>query len=209
MNNIPNFLYRGDSDSKHERSLHEQYDPNLNGGFSSSGVLLTNLNNSGCGKDIFDESFHELVQNHVDPGWKKTHFLSFSENIETAIFYGAIGQDYVPYIDENNWSFILITLSLNSSKIKSFEKIYSGIYKLTYETDLIEFNSIAILLLLDVYEYFCKLKQLKKNISRQQFENAKKDKEWLILPINYISNGEFSCKMPTDLISNIDYYVCQ
>ena len=150
-----------------------------------------------------------MVQNHVDPGWKKTHFLSFSENIETAIFYGAIGQDYVPYIDENNWSFILITLSLNSSKIKSFEKIYSGIYKLTYETDLIEFNSIAILLLLDVYEYFCKLKQLKKNISRQQFENAKKDKEWLILPINYISNGEFSCKMPTDLISNIDYYVCQ
>jgi len=61
--------------------------------------------------------------------------------------------------------------------------------------------------LLNVYEYFCKLKQLNKNVSMQQFENAKKDKEWLILPINYFSNGEFSCKMPTDLISNIDYYV--
>ncbi len=62
---IPEFLYRGDSDPKRERRLHELYNPDKNGGYSSSGLLTTNLNNSGNGKEIFDTPFHELVQQHV------------------------------------------------------------------------------------------------------------------------------------------------
>lgn len=63
----------------------------------------------------------ELVGKHVDPGWAKTHFLSFSEDEVTALRFGidCVYEDvddeldkFVEYEDEpdsvEDWTFALI-----------------------------------------------------------------------------------------------------
>jgi len=208
MISIPEFLYRGDSDSKQERHLHELYNPNINGGYSSSGLLMTNLNNSGKGKAIFDTSFQELVQSHVSPGWEKTHFLSFSECEERAKFFGSGGKEYFPYMGENKWDFLLLTFSLNCMTSIYKKEIFHGVYYIEYDTSRIEFNFKAKILLMNLKEYLKELKRLNINILPEQIENVNRDKEWLILPINEFAKGEFSYKIATECINQIDYYTC-
>ena len=200
-------LYRGDGDPDNKRKIHCLYDPNKNGGFSSSNVLMTNLNNSGNGKEIFKQPFHNLIENHVGCDWGKTHFLSFSEDIERAYYYGSKGNTYIDWTGENKWDFFVLTFSLNQLLNRKIVEIVSGIYKIDYQTFLKEFDNKASILLINVTEYFTYLLNSNIQISSEKIFNAKRDKEWLVLPINGFYNSEYSCYIATEIISRIEYFV--
>lgn len=204
---MPYLLYRGDSDPAYKRKIREFYDPNINGGYSSSGLLLTNLNNSGIGREIFETSFQNLVQRHVCPGWNKTHFLSFSECEDRALFFGSGGKKYIPWFGEKNWDFFILRFSLSSMTSIYKNEIFRGVYYMEYDTQQIEFNYRAKIILINLVEYFNALIKLNIKIAPEHLLNVKRDKEWLIIPVNEFSNGEFSCKIATECIQRIDYFV--
>ena len=202
-------LYRGDSDPQNKRKIHQLYNPNINGGFSSSNLLISNLNNSGNGKEIFNSPFHNLVIKHVGSEWHNTHFLSFSECEERAKYYGSEGgKNYIPYIEGDIWGFFILTLSLNKLQNREISEIASGIYKVNYQTCLQEFNFQATILLINVIKYFTYLLNENVQFSETIFLNAKTDKEWLILPVNSFSN-QYSFKIAADIVSKIEYYIFQ
>lgn len=72
---MPQLLFRGDRDDAATRQLRQTW---------HSGYVLTNLANGGSGREIFSQPLVELATRHVDVGWAKTHFLSFSANRQVA-----------------------------------------------------------------------------------------------------------------------------
>lgn len=198
-------LYRGDGDYNNIRNIKHFFSPIKNGGYPSSNVLTTNLANNGNGKEIFNTSFYELIQKHIFPSYSKTHFLSFSESVETALKYGANGRQYIQTFDDD-WDFILLSFSVKQLNNFQFRKIFDGVYFISYYTNEVYFNNNARILLVNVLEYFELLLRNSICISEQSLLNAKKDKEWLILPVNYFDNNEFSSKIPIECINEISYY---
>ena len=202
---IPNFLYRGDSDLKDKRllknTLHHYQ-------------LQTNLINGGDGREINEKPLLELINKHVDIGWENTHFLSFSENKETAIRFGINCEiedvesrfsEYNEYFDyEREWDFALITVDTN--KI-SFKKVGQGIYEGYYKPTLTEFRNYIQykIFLLNVVE--CLDGFLGYDKSKY---NAKRDEEWLILPATckQLNIGiENSAILDGGIISEIQTYI--
>ncbi len=88
------------------------------------------------------------------------------------------------------------------------KEIFHGVYYIEYDTRLIEFNNRAKIVLMNLNEYFEELNRLKINVLPERIENIKRDKEWLILPVNEFANGKFSCKIATECIAQIDYFSC-
>ena len=80
---IPQLLYRGDGDTQKERSLRTNHPSSAYGG------LLTNLSNGGSGRDIFSSPLISTVNRHVNEGWEKTHYLSFSEERTRALAFAS------------------------------------------------------------------------------------------------------------------------
>jgi hypothetical protein len=78
---IPDQLYRGDGDCQGIRFLHQTI---------SFSQLQTNLINSGDKRLVFTEELLNLVKRHIETGWSRTHFLSFTEDINVAFHYGSI-----------------------------------------------------------------------------------------------------------------------
>lgn len=76
---IPQKLYRGDSDPQGYRLLKETISHNH---------FQTNLINGGQGRLINEVPLVNLINRHVGYGWDKTHFLSFSEDENTALRHG-------------------------------------------------------------------------------------------------------------------------
>ena len=202
--NVP-ILYRGDSDKYGIRKIHELYNPNINGGYSSSNVLLTNLQNSGNGQEIFTKKLYDLAGLHIYPGYGKTHFLSFSENKQVAMHYGSQGRNWEYHHKNCEWDFFILTLNLSGLSTCNTFKIFEGIYQIEYESALVEFNGEGRALLIDSMAYLQKIKKMGVDIKPQVFNNLKEDREWLLLPINQFNN-EFSSKVSIEIISDIEYF---
>ena len=178
---IPEKLFRGDADLKNIRKLKETLNHEQ---------LQTNLTSGGDGRKIFDISISNLIADHVDLGWVTTHFLSFSEDIETAKRY-ALGCDLTRtsdlfelyrdyYEDDKEWDFAIIEIA--PQKIE-WKEISRGIYEGSHYPTLRKFEKYPgyfKMLLIDVRNAIPKGCCLHN--AKQIIENANRDKEWLLLP---------------------------
>jgi hypothetical protein len=177
---IPKNLYRGDADRSGIRMLKETI---------HFGQLQTNLINGGEGRIIVEKHLQELIHQHVGIGWYKTHFLSFSSSITTALGYGASVPgdktlnnefEYDEYYD-NDSAYDFILLTLNTDKVE-WGEIGSGIYEGLYNPSLLKFSLLQKpyrVILIDVEEV---LRISANNDYKDSIANAVRDKEWLLLP---------------------------
>jgi hypothetical protein len=193
---IPKKLYRGDSDKKGDRILKKSV---------KEGMLFTNLISGGSGQIIFRKPLIELVKIHTNPGWAKTHFLSFSECENKAREFGAFGfagEHYPYYVDDDAWNFAL--LKFQTTILVDCIPKEKGLYECSYIPSLKEFKNRLKVLLIDTVEY---LKANSELDIDSQLINAEKDMEWLILPVNAILLNnkfvEYSAKL--DMSNLIDY----
>lgn len=186
MLNLPKYLYRGDSDSNGERKLKDTF---------KSGLLLSNLSNGGKGEEIFNLPLSELINNHVGIGWRKTHFLSFSEDEATAMNYGSnLKPSYEVYNDEELWDFSIITFDTTLLIKNSIATIKEGIYAAQFNPLHKEFLPTCKIILVDVVAHL-KSTNNSGNISTSLF-NAYRDKEWLILPTSpFGHHGQYTSKL--------------
>ena len=193
---IPEILFRGDSDIKGDRLLKNT--------LISKRILFTNLISGGYGNTIFKKSLIELVKRHINPGWGKTHFLSFTKSCEKAIEFGLyeFEGEPIPVIDyDGKWEFAILKFYTKNLLVK--ESSGNGVYKCSYKSHLIEFKDCCEILLINTIEYLKAHKELDVN---SQLKNAIRDEEWLILPINILLNNnavEYSAKI--DMSNIIDY----
>jgi hypothetical protein len=207
INNIPNQLYRGDADHYKVRNLKYTI---------GQRQLQTNLLNGGMGHVIFDTPITDLIRTHVDPGWSKTHFLSFSENRTTALAFGigckisnvpALLEGYEEYYENGeNWDFVLIELNNAINWKQPAPGFFTGSF-------IPELNMFKILpwpskvILINVVEA---LSTTPSKINDQALFNAKRDQEWLLLPATPIAlNGnkfEFSGIVDSHLIGDMVKY---
>ena len=119
---IPEFLFRGDADSREERKLRSVYP------LSYCGFLLTNLSNKGSGREIFTAPLVAAVNRHVGAGWPKTHFLSFSACRERAIAFAAGPEEHrlVP-TDTQRWDSAVITL--DTARLTTSRELETGLHQ--------------------------------------------------------------------------------
>lgn len=188
---IPPFLYRGDDDKTGIRKLkstihHHQFQ--------------TNLINGGEGRTIFEVPLTNLITSHVGVGWEKTHFLSFSEEIQVAYRYGSrnpllrteeFNARYSDYLEDNDkWDFALLTLHTDSIQWTNLE---NGVFEGKFDPALTLFKKTGVpyrVILMDVKTILTKWKDFDTSYSKA-FSNASRDKEWLLLPATKISlNGK-------------------
>ena len=196
---LPKYLYRGDRDSLNTRKLKNTV---------GSGLLLTNLCSGGDGKKIFNQTLAASINTHVSIGWDKTHFLSFSEDEERALYY-ATGNfnDYEEVYDlKGAWDFVLLTFDTGRLTDASIEEVKSGLYKANFIPSCKEFQPSFPTYLIDVSKHLKSLSAHTAIDLRKAIANAEQDKEWLVLPAFPFGNGEFSSKLDTNCISDLRVY---
>ncbi|MGD0960571.1 MAG: hypothetical protein ABSB19_12265 [Methylomonas sp.] len=217
---IPQLLYRGDADPLRERKLKEVRPGKLQGG------LLTNLSNGGSGLEIFSYPLPESVERHVAIGWEKTHFLSFSKSRDKALAFAAnpSKRTLQEVKSSDNWDTALITIE--TSRFIRSQEIVPGIFKCQYrgltpvgvDPNISQNERIARLaaygrmpeklvdvLLIDVVSALCSRKNTN---SAQTLANAKRDEEWLVLPLELPQNirGELSSFLDDGCISKFECF---
>lgn len=190
---LPKLLYRGDSDKNNERKLRQTI---------SSGVLLTNLSNGGNGKEIFTSDFNQLINKHIDIGWSKTHFLSFTTNESKAFQYASKSDEFEEIYDfSENWDFSILTFDFNTLLTETIKKYNNGLYYAEFIPTCREFYPRFRILLVDSFEYL-KNKYDTKSDFQQAILNAERDNEWLILPLNSFEfTGELTSKLDNNCIT--------
>lgn len=217
---IPDLLYRGDADSDNVRQLRSVYPGGLRG------FLLTNLGNSGSGREIFSAPLVAAVNRHVDAGWPKTHFLSFSSSLDRAMAFAA-GKDLRPLVptDAEAWDCAVITLDTHTFTTR--QEIERGLFHCTYPGRIVirdlrlDVGNIARIfsnapyqgrpipvLLIDVAAY------IRHQISAGQaglnnaLAKASRDAEWLILPLDLSEGvpGELTAMLDDGCITRFQRY---
>lgn len=203
MLDIP--LYRGDRDPNLKRKLRTT---------APHGYLMTNLNSGGEGRTISEKPLIELIDKHINIGWNTTHFLSFSEDKNTAFRFGLNcpilteankqQQNYIDVSYDDNWEFVISTIDPNKMSI---ERLKHGIFVGKYQTNNPKYKEIlpvSKVLLINVTKFladFANYEQSKTNSAR--------DKEWLILPANpmeFVNGTEYSSILEGGCISEITFY---
>jgi hypothetical protein len=193
---IPKFLYRGDSDPNNVRWLKKSID---------EGMLLTNLISGGNPQEIASKPLIELVKIHIKNEWGKTHFLSFTEEENSAIRFGSFGHKGEPniYVDDtNDWDFALVKFRTNN--LKEVSPIEKGVYECDYTASLREFRNGCKLLLINTVDY---LRTNLNSNTASQLKSAERDKEWLILPTNskLFNNGKVEYSAKIDMADVFDH----
>lgn len=182
---FPVKLYRGDKrNSKRTERINE-------------GLLFTNLLDKGIGQDIIKNSLTSLIQSHIHPGWTKTHFLSFSENIDTAMSYGMGQLSGIPCetSEEGKGDFVII--QFDSLNLHSYSLISKGVFKCLFVPQRFVYKPYYQILLINTYDHL--IDQI-KGIDNIYLAKAKQDYEWLILPLQPITlqpnnQTEFSAQL--------------
>lgn len=197
---IPETLYRGDSDVRGDRLLKST--------LVTRRTLFTNLISNGIGSEIFKQPLIELVKRHINPGWGKTHFLSFTESPEKAISFGINefnGEPNPIFNYDEKWDFAILEFHTNNLLTK--KNLGNGVFKCSYKSHLIEFKNGCEILLINAIEYLKAHMELDVN---SQLENAIRDEEWLILPLNKVllnnSIVEYSAKLDMSTIIEYELY---
>ncbi|WP_375584239.1 hypothetical protein [Cyclobacterium xiamenense] len=202
MLNIP--LYRGDSDKYSTRNLRTT---------APHGYLMTNLNKGGEGRIIDEKPLIDLINRHVDEGWNTTHFLSFSEDENTAFRFGMHTQlnqviekrqNYVEVSWDNGWEFVITRINTINLEAKELSPgVYEGKYKTTNPL-YAKVLPISRLIIIDVAKFLLGLTGFDKSKL-----NSSTDKEWLILPANpikFVNRIEYSSILDGGCIDEIRFY---
>lgn len=206
MTTLIKALYRGDGDYQNHRQLKFTL---------TQGMVRTNLASGGIGREIFEQPLVSSIKNHVNDTWKKTHFLSFSEDIDRAISFGK-GRankdcDCDTYFDpdddtKDEWDFIILTLT--EEKLLGLREIECGVYSCYFIPGTKKYQPLYPLILIDV------LTVLSNSPSRapqdiSALSNARRDKEWLILPAfpeDFVYAVENSAYLDCAVFSQIEKY---
>lgn len=202
MLNIP--LYRGDRDKYSTRNLKTT---------APHGYLMTNLNKGGEGRIIDEQPLIDLINRHVDEGWNTTHFLSFSEDENTAFRFGIHAelnqvieerQNYIDVFCNDSWEFVMTRINLADLNM---QEISDGVYVGKYRTGNPLYAQIvpeSKVLIIDVVNFLDKFTGFE-----QSKINASADKEWLILPANtmkFVNGIEYSSILEGGCIQDIKFY---
>lgn len=216
-------MYRGDADPEKKRNLKEVYPGSLYSG------LLTNMSDSGNGLEIFSESIIGLINRHVEIGSNKSHFLSFSESRDRAIFFATSNSKsgFKKVKLDENWDAGLITL--DTTKFVRCREIETGVFKCQYQSrthtvnpclsteatnreiieaavsSLIAATKLIDILLIDVVN----LLRTRKNTNlAQAIANAERDSEWIVLPLEPAQDipGEFTARLDDGCISSFERF---
>lgn len=215
---LPPLLHRGDAGLQNKRQLREW----------RRGYLLANLSNEGSGKEIFSFPLIESIRRHVDDGWDKTHFLSFTESYSSALsFAGA--SDNKPYVltDTSNWDAAIITIDTNCFNL---QKQYApGMFKCTYAlkpnrhcglelsdtlayqiprqlADIYRKGRAVSVLLVDVVSFLNDQSTKGAYNHETASNNATRDTEWLVLPLDPVEgiSGENTAALDISCISKFE-----
>ena len=173
MNELPKFLYRGDSDRENKRQLRTTF---------NHGFLLTGLSDGGNGWEIFHNPLEKLVHRHVAPGWLKTHFLSFTTDKGKALVYGGGNGDHYPISSDDRWDFVLFTLDTDRFIPDSIKQLETGVYQAEYYPHSREFLPTYRILLIDVATFLHYVHLSENDDYSESIFKAKRDKEWLVYP---------------------------
>jgi len=220
MIQLPERLYRGDSDPKNERQVCALW---------SRSCLITNLACGGSGKAIFNAPLVVSVRKHVADGWDKTHFLSFTDNYETAKKFAA-GNPAKPVeqVDSNSDDWRTIVYWSDTTVFQNVIEWEAGIYTASFPGNLPKhvgakpglFANFARaheivgqvgkpikVLLIDVLKYVtAKIAEGVPDLEVAE-SYAKQDTEWLILPMepfrgnDGLLTDEFSARLDNGFLS--------
>lgn len=198
MNELPKLLYRGDSDKENVRQIRNTL---------NFGILLTGLSGGGNGREVFLNPLQNLVHRHVVSGWNKTHFLSFTSDIDKAFYYGVGDSSYYQTSTDDKWDFALFTLSTEKFYPDSIVKLETGIYKASYFPSSREFLPLYTILLIDVVSFLHEMQLSGSEDFSKSIFNAKRDKEWLVYPATPMrDSNEFTSKFDTGCIINKEVF---
>lgn len=200
QNNIPKYLFRGDSDLNNYRNLRATI---------NSHKLLTPLVNGGNGREIKEVPLLQLINRHVKEGWSKTHFLSFTSSEKTSVRFGLSCKNdevdekmnsYSEYYNSGtDWDFAIVKINTGKIKWEMIDKgMFEGIYKSFQKFDKCK------IILMDVVKIL-----INYNEYRNARADADKDKEWLILPFNALQSQvveEYSGIFYIDTISGVQKF---
>lgn len=193
---LPKYLFRGDSDKENKRRLRSTI---------KSGLLLTNLCGGGNGQEIFKKTLEQLVIRHVSVGWEKTHFLSFTTEERTAIYYASGERDSYPVDIDEQWDFAIFKLDTSLFIPDSVSQLEIGVYQAEYNPVCKEFCPKYKIILIDVLS--CLKNVCVSNMNSDAITNADRDKEWLILPATFLPGiNELTFKLDTSCIIEKDVY---
>ena len=193
-------LFRGDGDYLGTRNLK---------GLLSRGQ--TNLVGGGNGREIFEKPIIENIQNHITDNWKNTHFLSFSENLDTAVNFGRgsgnLAKEFNEYWEEeDSWDFVV--LSIDSHNLVDLKEQSPGVYSTHFVPTFKQFLPIYNIVLIDVVKVLSTF-PVKDVRHKRALENAKRDSEWLLLPAasaNFGTGTEFRGLLDSGIFSEIQKY---
>jgi hypothetical protein len=177
---------------------------------------MTKLINGGNPAYILQVGIIEAMRVHISPAsvsdeilTKRSRFLSFSSDKKRALHFAATGSPELLVPGEGQDQRYLI--SLNVSAMEKTEA--SGLYSLKYDCSLepCEYCDITQgrheLLLIDAVRFLAG--NSSSTTSADALDNAKRDKEWLVLPVDYIPRlNDFSARIsPSDIWTVEDYHL--
>jgi len=204
MQKLPNYLYRGDKVGN--KTLPEH--------FYSDG-LFSKLLQGGNPSHLSKEGIYNSIKAHILPitinefeFYKKTHFLSFSESKEIALYYTSDKKPdeliAVPKYRERRYLFSFNLFAPNTRITEISQHIFQFSYQCnrnliepisfdTPELTLLQKDNCSIcsanifhnLIIFDVASIL--KANSKYQTSSEAYINSKRDKEWLILPFDYDS----------------------
>lgn len=204
----PDKLFRGDV--KGNKTQPEQY--GIEG-------LLTKLINNGDPSYISKAGIVEAIRVHVAPTveetilWSKSSFLSFSANRQRALDFAAYNkpENLIPgdRPGDGEKQAYLFTLDISVCVATASH----GIYSLAYDCSLnirckhcTPAKQKHHLLLIDVVTFLSENHSFAK--TEDAIENARRDSEWLLLPIDYIPQLDgFHARIVPSAIWDVEHYI--
>lgn len=196
--------------------------------------LWTKLINGGNPAYITEAGLFEAIRIHIAPQTPQeraiqstSRFLSFSSSRERALYFASCGNpdDLIPCREYSERRY-LFTVNMSSSR----EEKESGVYVLGYECNynLVQPNGLTIqdtmasnfvrcefcqagrqehnLLLLDAVTFLKARPRTAK--SENALENAHRDSEWLVMPIDYMEKLKgYSARIPRSSIWTGEHFL--
>ena len=219
MRPFPERLFRGDRDADASRQVREVW---------QTGYLRTNLVD---GNAIWSRPFVDLVRQHVEPGWRTTHFLSFSEDRARAEDFargkgGAAGTLEALPDDAAHWDTAVFTLDTSRFIEEATRQVRPGIWLTAFEERPFQhsggfFQRLAAVialqnrggapvrvLLINVVSALGADASFAGNHAGA-IAKAQHDREWLVLPIDPFPDdpSQFTCVLSGSCLSSREKFL--